>query len=109
MNEQKQIEIIKKHSSPTLWEEVRDHSQMSIDEEWEQPYTIPQSFDWILDLAEAEPNWRSLKTPARKVAIALGIYVPMTQEEIEMTITTRGTVWDFKLGGVAYQFSRHLV
>lgn len=46
----------------------------------------------------------------RDYGIANGIYVEMSQRDIENTQVTRGTVWDFKRNGKAYKFEgwKHL-
>ena len=106
MNEKEIIEIIKTHASKELLQEVLDHNEMSQD--WEEPYALAESFDYIADLAESEGSWKHLKTPARKVQIALGEYVAMTEDEIENTWRSDGKKWDFKLGGIAYSFSHHV-
>ena len=106
MKEKEIIEIIKTHASKELWQEVLDHNQMSQD--WEEPYPLTESWDYISDLAECEDSWKRFKTPARKVQIALGEYVAMTEDEIENTWVSHGKKWAFKLGGVAYTFSHHV-
>ena len=107
MNQKEIIEIIKTHASKELWKEVLDHNYMSQD--WDEPYTLTESFDYVSELAECGDLWKHLKTPARKVQIALGEYVPMTEEQIENTYVSHGKKWDFKLGGIAYKFSHHVV
>ena len=106
MNEKEIIEIIKTHASKELLQEVLDHNEMSQD--WEEPYALTESFDYISNLADSEESWKHLKTPARKVQIALGEYVAMTEEDIENTWRSDGKKWDFKLGGIAYSFSHHV-
>lgn len=49
---------------------------------------------------------RQMLTLVRQMLIAAGYYVPMDASEIARSFTTRGTVWNFKLDGVAY---RHAV
>ena len=107
MTEKEIIKTIKKHSTQKLWSEIIDFHEKSINEKWEEPYSIKDSFDYMDDLSY-EPGYKHLQTPCRKVNIALGVYVPMTQEQIESTFVSHGKKWDFKLGGLAYRFSHHV-
>ena len=46
---------------------------------------------------------RRMLLRVRRMLIAAGYYRPMSPEEIERTQVTSGSVWAFRLGGVAYQ------
>jgi len=107
MTEKEIIKTIKKHSTPEMWSRIIDLHETSIKEEWDEPYSIKDSFDHIDDQSD-EHGHKHLQTPCRKVNIALGVYVPMTQEQIDNTVVSHGKKWDFKLGGVAYRFSHHV-
>lgn len=58
----------------------------------------------LFDIEERaeEDGPRSLLTAARRLLIQLGFYRWMPPEEQAATIVSRGPVWSFKLGGVAY-------
>ena len=107
MTKKEIIKTIKKHSTPEMWSRIIDLHETSIKEEWDEPYSIKDSFDHIDDQSD-EHGHKHLQTPCRKVNIALGVYVPMTQEQIDNTVVSHGKKWDFKLGGVAYRFSHHV-
>ena len=96
-------EMIRATASPALLEEVEEIFDMAIREEWESVTTFGDAFDHVSDLSDQD-EWRHLRTACRRVHIALGQYVAMTQQEIDNTVTNWGTVWAFKLGGVAYQW-----
>jgi len=108
MNEKEIETIIQTNSTDKLWREIVELRETSINEDWNEPYSIAESFDH-LDHMSDEPHYQYLRTPCRKVNIALGVYVPMTQEQIDNTNVSHGKKWCFKLGGVAYQFSHHVL
>lgn len=58
----------------------------------------------LFDIEERaeEDGPRSLLIAARRLLIQLGFYRWMPPEEQAQTTVSRGTVWAFKLGGVAY-------
>lgn len=45
---------------------------------------------------------RAVLRAARQLLVALGFYRPMSADEIASTVVSRGRVWAFKVGGVAY-------
>ena len=65
-------------------------------------YDIADAFLDALDVAESNQE-RALLKECRAILIGLGYYVEMTQDEISQTQVSRGTVWDFKIKGVAYR------
>lgn len=100
-------DIIRKHSTPELLEEINDLYELAVWEKFESIKTFEDAFREISDRADRlEPGWEKLRTPTRRVHIALGEYVEMTQFEIENTMRFGGNrkPWDFKLGGKAYQW-----
>ena len=97
-------QIIRKHSSPSLLQEVESLFDEAITGEWESITDFTEAFAWIDEKADTTDEWSYLRTPCRKVGIALGYYVPMTPEEVASSMTTARFPWDFKLGGVPYQW-----
>jgi len=97
--------IIRKNASPALLEEIEGLLEMAIMEKWESVETLEDAFEDTSEKADTIPEWKALRTPCRKVEIALGRYVPMSQSEIGRTQVTSGTKWAFKLGGVAYRWA----
>lgn len=94
-----------KVDSAALHEEVE--FRLNIDAEEQRESDVYQA---LLDAEETFAEWRqrgALKA-ARRVLIDLGVYKPMTDDQVATTIRTRGPAWDFKLNNVPYQFDRHL-
>lgn len=98
-------QIIREHSTPALIQEIEALYEVAKAEEWESIKTFEDAFREVSDRADTCKSWKSLLTPARKVHIALGEYVEMTQHEIETTVCSRGKPWAFKLNGKAYQLA----
>lgn len=106
MTDQEKEIIIQKTASKTLWKEVVDHSDMSIQEEWECPYNRTESFYWIAELTECAPEWKSLKRAVMKVHIALGDFVPISQEDYDNVYSSGDKRRDYpKFEGVRYQWN----
>ena len=99
--------IIKKNSTTKLWTEIINLHQESINACWDEPYSIKDCFDHLDDQSDGM-SYKHLQTPCRRVNIALGVYVPMSQEQIDNTVVSHGKKWDFKLDGVAYMFNHHV-
>jgi hypothetical protein len=97
--------IIRNTSTPTLLKELEELLELALVEEWESIQTLEDVFEDTFNKADTIKEWKPFRTPCRRVAIALGWFVPMTQEEIDMTVTNRGSVWDFKFDGVPYKTS----
>lgn len=98
-------EIVLSVKNPDFQGEVR-HA-MSIDRE----YDYDEIFA-ALDIQELAEGWirdnpkdkwpRKVLAGAREALIAIGFYRVMSQEEIENTWSSSGTVWIFKKDGKAY-------
>ena len=77
-----QEQIIRKHSSPSLLQEVESLLDEALTGEWESITDFNEAFAWIDEKADTTDEWSYLRTPRRKVGIALGYFVPMTPEEV---------------------------
>ena len=97
--------IIRSTASRPLLGEVEDLLEMAVSEEWESIQTLEDAFDVISEKADNIEEWRPFRTSCRKVEIALGRYIPMSEDEILRTQVSHGTKWDFKLDGVAYKYN----
>jgi len=93
-------ETIKKHSNKLLLDLINELIELS--EDWEETHTVETAFEEMSDRSEYE-GWGNIKTPCRRVHIALGDYVEISKEEMESTIVTSGKPYAFKLKGVFYQ------
>lgn len=62
-----------------------------------------EAFLLIDDLADTSIEWARYRAACRSVLIDAGYYRPMSQEDIDSTLTSRGYPWDFKMKGIAYQ------
>ena len=99
--------VIRDTASPKLLEEISDLHELATTEEWEGIQTFYDAFREISDRADTCEEWREFRTPTRRVHIALGEYVAMSQEDIDNTqvFPASAKKWAFKLGGVAYQWA----
>ena len=94
--------LIRAHASPALLEEIESLLDEAISGEWESLTDFTEAFEWIEEKADTTSEWSYLRTPCRKVGIALGYYIPMTPEQVASTMTTARYPWAFKLGGTPY-------
>lgn len=87
----------------TASKNMRDElSYLVNDVEHEGDYDIVDAFIDIEALAEDEET-PFLRAECRRILIDVGLYVPMTSEEIRNTVTTQRHPWFFKRKGIAYQ------
>lgn len=91
---------------PNLMKSELNHF-MEVDREdpdpGETPYDIVDAFDDVTRFAENNRDNNLLKM-CRKIEIAVGQCVPMSQKDIDNTVVTSGTPWDFKLNGIPYVY-----
>jgi hypothetical protein len=67
----------------------------------EKAYDIVDAFEDAMRFAEDNRDHKLLLI-CRYILIQAGYYRPMTQKEIDNTVVSRGSVWDFKLKGIPY-------
>jgi hypothetical protein len=104
-NEMKTTEqIIRDSASPMLLQEVDDYLEMAIEEQWESVTCLEDAFREISDRSDQD-GWENFVKPVRKVHIALGEYVPISEEDIAMTWCSSGKAWDFKMDGIKYRWA----
>ncbi len=97
--------LIRAHASPALIKEIEYLLDEAITGEWESITNFTEAFERIEEKADTTDEWSYLRTPCRKVGIALGYYVPMTPEQVASTVTTARYPWAFKLGGIPYDLN----
>jgi|14_taG_2_1085336.scaffolds.fasta_scaffold00120_14 hypothetical protein len=104
MTRQKKEEIIRETASPALLEEIEMIFDEAIAGEWETVKNFYDAFRWASDKSDMWEEWAFLRTPARKVHIALGEFVPMSAEEVAESGSLNGKPWDFKMNKTPYQW-----
>lgn len=97
-------QIIRESAPKKVLEEIEAIFETATIEEWESIQNFEEAFDHLYNLAD-EGNF-PYRADFRRIAIALGDYQEMTQEEIDSSVCLGCKPWDFKLGGKAYKFVR---
>ena len=96
--------IIRDNISHELSEEI-DEVLENTDE-----YSLIDAFDYIHDSCDSSDYYeRKIIINVRKIAILLGIYIPISDEELLNIISfPSGKNYDFKMDGIKYTFDKRM-
>ena len=96
-------------AGPELKEEIE--YQLDIEREEGESYDIVDAFEDIEDRADEDPTFhpRQLVKNVRKIAINLGMYKEISDDELRAIASTAGKKYSFILDGKKYIFVRRLL
>lgn len=110
ISREQQIQIIERLASKDVLSELlyyRDELYRDEPEEGELPYDLRTAYDDVWDLMDGNPDFmRSFVNNMRDIAIAIGQYREVTEEELARTIST-GKKYAWKHRGKKYEFNRN--
>ena len=105
MTDDEKIAIITKLAKRALQEELE--YRMTVEHEDPEDYTLIDAFDDTFDFMERlDDAERSFIDNVRDVAIAIGMYVVVTEKQLANTIVSSGKKYSFKHRGKKYNFHR---
>lgn len=81
------IAIIEAHAKGELREEIDRLVQESVDDEWDEPYDALDAFVEVASKSNYD-CWKSLRRPALAVAVRLGQYRPISDEDARQAVAS---------------------
>lgn len=95
--------LMLRFATPALRDEFEYHLEIDREDDELNLYGILND----IDDREADNQSRKLIKPLRQIYIALGVYRPVSDEELARTVTTGGRKYAFQQAGQKYTFDKH--